>query len=163
MAPHNLSRLKNHATLGQPTFACMSLPRGEVGPRIRSHGNEAPGANCATDDWEVAFALVRWTKHRLSLDGGRQLTAEQLGCYHYALAQFLRSDPAYGRVSREDRVLWQEAILGFPGDTGLPPLPGDIATCRQVVTHGHRLRLELAAAPPDWPLSEPPTYIILTF
>ena len=34
-----------------------------------------------------------WTKHRLSYNEGRQLTAEQLGCYHNALAQILRSDP----------------------------------------------------------------------
>ena len=141
----------------------MSLPRGRAGPRNRAQGHDARAGSHANDDWEVAFAVVRWTNHRLSFSEGRQLTAEQLGCYHNALAQFLRSDPDYGKVSKDDRLLWQEAILAFPGDTGLPPLPVDIATCRQVVTHGHRLRLELAAEPLDWPLSEPPIYIILKY
>ena len=120
------------------------MVRGKVGPRSSPSDPGSQVADSAKDQWEASFAYVRSTKHRLSKEEGHRLTPDQLGCYRYALAHFLRTDPDYGRSKSQLRVLWQEAMIAFPGDSGLPPLPIDVATCRQVITHGHRLRLELS-------------------
>ena len=88
------------------------------------------------------------------------LTAPQLRRYHLAVLDFLSSDPHYriGFVSHS--LLWQEVLLVFPGEQGLPPLPVNDAVCRQVVSAGQHLRLESRTAPAEWPLSDMPMYLI---
>ena len=104
----------------------------------------------------------------VSDSAGRMTSAEALGLstaqlrkYHLAVVHFLSSDPSYRKGFVGHSFLWQEVLLVFPGEPGLPPLPVNAAVCRQVVSAGQHLRLESRTAPPDWPLSDLPMYLVL--
>ena len=88
------------------------------------------------------------------------LTAAQLRRYHLAVVDFLSSDPQYRKDFVSHSLLWQEVLLVFPGEHGLPPLPVSDAVCRQLVSAGQHLRLESRTAPAEWPLSDMPMYLV---
>ena len=88
------------------------------------------------------------------------LTAGQLRRYHLAVVDCLSSDPHYRKDFVSHSLLWQEALLVFPGEQGLPPLPVNDAVCRQLVSAGQHLRLESRTAPAEWPLSDMPMYLV---
>ena len=88
------------------------------------------------------------------------LTAAQLRRYHLAVVHFLSTDPYYRKGFVGHSLLWQEVLLVFPGEHGLPPLPVSDTVCRQIVSAGPHLRLESRSAPSEWPLSELPMYLV---
>ena len=110
---------------------------------------------------EDSSALDPPTAHRLTIAEALSLRALQFRRYHLAVVHFLSSDPNYRKGFLCHSFLWQEVFLVFPGEPGLPPLPVHPAVCRQVVAAGPHLRLESRTAPPDWPLSELPMYLVL--
>ena len=98
---------------------------------------------------------------RLTTAEAQRLSTAQLQRYHLAVVHFLSTDPSYRRVFVCHSFLWQEVLLVFPGEPGLPPLPVHPAVCRQVVSAGRHLRLESRAAPADRPLADLPLYLVL--
>ena len=110
---------------------------------------------------EEHLALDFDSASRLTTAEALGLSTAQLRRYHLAVVHFLSSDPNYRKGFVGHSFLWQEVLLVFPGEPGLPPLPVHPAVCRQVVSAGQHLRLESRTAPPDWPLSDLPMYLVL--
>ena len=116
-----------------------------------------PTPGCSADHLTSYFASAR----RLTTAEALGLSTAQLRRYHLAVVHFLSSDPNYRKGFVGHSFLWQEVLLVFPGEPGLPPLPVHPAVCRQVVSAGQHLRLETRTAPPDWPLSDLPLNLVL--
>ena len=106
------------------------------------------------------MAFVSDDTGRMTSAQALRLTAAQLRRYHLAMLHFLSSDPHYRKGFVGHSLLWQEVLLVFPGEQGLPPLPVSDAVCRQIVSAGQDLRLESRTAPPEWPLADPPMYLV---
>ena len=140
-----------------PESTPSNSSRGRRTPPWRAALVGLPRPACSVD--RLASDLP--TAHRLTNADALGLSTAQLRRYHLAVVHFLSSDPNYRKGFVCHSFLWQEVLLVFPGEPGLPPLPVHPAVCRQVVSAGQHLRLESRTAPPDWPLSELPMYLVL--
>ena len=146
------------ASLPDSTSAPPGAPRGRTRrtPSWRDPQVQQPSA-MHTDH---GLAFVSDDTSRMTSAQALCLTNAQLRRYHLAVVDFLSSDPHYRRDFVSHSLLWQEVFLVFPGEQGLPPLPVNDAVCRQLVSAGQHLRLESRTAPPEWPLSDMPMYLV---
>ena len=144
--------------LTSPTSRRPWSPCGRIRrtPPWRAPQVPQPSARHTRDD----MAFVSDATCRMTSAQALSLTAAQLRSYHLAVVHFLSSDPHYRKGFVGHSLLWQEVLLVFPGEQGLPPLPVNDAVCRQIVSAGQHLRLESRAAPSEWPLSDLPMYLV---
>ena len=144
--------------LTDPTSRRPWSPRGRLRrtPPWRAPQVPQPSARHTGDD----RAFVTEDTRRMTPAQALSLNAAQLRSYHLAVVHFLSSDPHYRKGFVGHSLLWQEVLLVFPGEHGLPPLPVSDAVCRQIVSAGQHLRLESRTAPSEWPLADPPMYLV---
>ena len=148
----------NFALATGPTLKRPWSPRGRIRRTPPWRAPQAPQASTGHTGDDRTF--VSEATCRMTPAQALSLTAAQLRRYHLAVVHFLSSDPRYRRSFVSHSLLWQEVLLVFPGEHGLPPLPVNDAVCRQLVSAGQHLRLESRTAPSEWPLSDLPMYLV---